>query len=240
MTIGDGPELSFWQILDILRDGSQVCDMSNTECKLNRANARAKRWGCSAALIVLLLAAVMILSGCGGKKSSGMSTSGQRSVNDVLQSGMDSYDGKGGADQPGTTGADNGSGQPDASGADDPFITTGSMDHVSGDGLLDLTKLTGNMLFAEVFNIVAAPGEYLGEQIRMTGSVFIVKDPDSGAVRYGCLMQDALGCCSQGFEFRLKNGKYPKAETQITVTGTLDIYEDENNMYCFLKDAVLE
>ena len=126
-------------------------------------------------------------------------------------------------------------------GDDGGFSEAGSIEHIADkNSVFDLTQLTGNMLFAEVFNMLCAPGEYMGETIKMTGTMFIENDQSTGQTYYGCFMKDALGCCSQGFEFELASGKYPAQDTPITVTGTFDTYEENGSMYCILRNAKLE
>ena len=128
-----------------------------------------------------------------------------------------------------------------SSDANSDFIATGSIDHVKDpSGVFDLTKFTGNTLFAEVFNMVAAPAEYVGETIRMTGTMLITKDMESGRTFYSCFMRDAMGCCSQGFEFELAKGSYPEADTPITIVGEFDIYEENESTYCIIRNAVIE
>lgn len=182
--------------------------------------------------VLLVLALVLGLTACGGQTSKTRPVKTQNTVEDVLQAGMQAYDGQGNAAQPLET-----PDQGDAS-SGDGFIDTGYMEHVKNlDEVFDITGLTGNMLFAEVFNMVAAPAEYVGETIRMKGTMYVFTDPDTDKVYNSCFMRDAMGCCSQGFEFELAEGKYPAEDTPITVEGVFDIYEEDESTYCILRNA---
>ena len=55
---------------------------------------------------------------------------------------------------------------------------------------------------------------------------------------------DATACCSQGIEFVLAGDTgaeaYPPVDTEITVTGTFQTYDENGILYCHLVDATLE
>ena len=55
----------------------------------------------------------------------------------------------------------------------------------------------------------------------------------------------AAACCAQGIEFVLAGDyaypqDYPALDTEITVHGIFNTYEDDTGTYVQLKDAVLE
>lgn len=201
---------------------------------------------CVAAAAALLLG----LSSCGGNTAQTRQIKTQNTVEDVLQSGMEAFDGKGNTAPQGSEGGTSAETPPDQSEPAAPdqsqsqgdagFVDTGYMEHVKNlDRVFDISELSGNMLFAEVFNMVAAPAEYVGETIRMKGTMYIFTDSETGKEYYSCFMRDAMGCCSQGFEFELAKGKYPEENTPITVEGVFDIYEENESTYCILRNARL-
>ncbi|MBR0514993.1 MAG: flavodoxin family protein [Clostridia bacterium] len=65
-----------------------------------------------------------------------------------------------------------------------------------------------------------------------------------GIVYHTCIIPDATACCAKGIEF-VWNGDhawlddYPEAGTDITVTGRLEIYEEDGSSYLHLVDAEL-
>lgn len=113
----------------------------------------------------------------------------------------------------------------------------------STDGVdVDLTRLSSTMVYSEVYNMMNAPGDYIGKTIKMTGQFVYYEDPDTKARYFTCIIGDAMACCSQGLEFVL-TGKhtypddYPELDSEITVSGTFELYEEGDIRYCWLVDA---
>lgn len=112
---------------------------------------------------------------------------------------------------------------------------------------VDLTKLSSTVVYAEVYNMMSAPEEYIGKTVKMNGSFAIYQATDgngnvvSDAIYYACIIEDATACCVQGIEFVLEKApdKYPELGTNITVTGEFQTYEENGQMYIHLVDAVL-
>ncbi|MBR6050392.1 MAG: hypothetical protein IKP68_04205 [Clostridia bacterium] len=108
---------------------------------------------------------------------------------------------------------------------------------------VDLTKLSSTMVYAEVYNMMVSPDDYIGKSVRMKGA-FAYGEGD-GRYYFACIISDATACCSQGIEFVLKDGRkfpseYPQAGTEITVVGVFDTYYEGTYRYCQLIDAVME
>ncbi len=105
---------------------------------------------------------------------------------------------------------------------------------------IDLTILSSTMVYAEVYDMVYNPEMYFGKIIRMQGVCATYTDPETGNVYYACIIQDATACCSQGLEFTLLDTyEYPEEGTEITVTGTFEVYEENGYQYIRLADSVL-
>ena len=104
---------------------------------------------------------------------------------------------------------------------------------------IDLTKMSSTMVYSTVFNIVTKPTSFVGKTMRMRGEYTIYPISASETI-HACLVRDAAGCCSQGIEFKLMNGKYPTGTSEITVVGTLATQKIDGKDVCFLKDAILE
>lgn len=201
--------------------------------------------------IFLCLALAIGLCSCGSGGARTRVQSQQNTVEDVLKAGIKEAERKASAEVPSGSDApvlqvpeeEHDSDAQETADSQDSyddggFVATGSIDHVaSKDGVFDLTQFKGNMLFAEVFNMVAAPGEYVGETVRIAGTMLIVNDPETKKAYNYCFMRDAMGCCSQGFEFELKDGKYPEVDAPFTVEGVFDVYEENESTYIILRDA---
>ena len=121
----------------------------------------------------------------------------------------------------------------------------------SADGIdVDLTKLSSTMVYSEVYNMMNAPGDYIGKNIKIKGQFAIGYvyntdgTPDESTARFACVIADATACCSQGLEFILTGehtypNDYPELGSEITVTGTFEVYKENGFQYCRLVDATL-
>lgn len=109
----------------------------------------------------------------------------------------------------------------------------------------DLTVMESNMVYAEVYNMMIYPEQYIGKIVKMKGQFFSYHDEYSGNSYYGCLIQDALACCSSGLEFSLKDKSlkypddYPQEGEEITVIGKFTSYTEDDVNYLSLFDAVM-
>ncbi|MBP3270911.1 MAG: hypothetical protein J6M17_01625 [Ruminococcus sp.] len=105
---------------------------------------------------------------------------------------------------------------------------------------IDLTMLSGNMLYAEVFRIVNSPEDYHGKTVRAKGT--FAHTVDGGKDYFAVFMADAAGCCRQGMEFELEGehsfpDDYPAVDDPIIVEGVFDSYVYEGYTYCTLRQA---
>ena len=112
----------------------------------------------------------------------------------------------------------------------------------SGELDVDLTALSSTMVYSEVYNMMYEPDRYVGKRIKMDGQFAVYEDPNTGAVYTACIIMDATACCSQGLEFVLTGEKtypndYPELGSEITVTGTFQLYDENGATYCHLVDA---
>ena len=115
---------------------------------------------------------------------------------------------------------------------------------VDGD-FLDLSVMSGTMVYAEVYNIMYEPDKYVGKTIKMKGLFAQYMDEERGQRYYACVIQDATACCAQGIEFVLQGEHqypedYPKDDTEICVTGVFELYKEGHLTFCRLKDAHME
>ena len=107
---------------------------------------------------------------------------------------------------------------------------------------IDLTKMSGPLVYSVVFNMMKDPEKFNGKVIKMGGAFDSVLGTD-GIRRYACIVKDAAACCAQGIEFSLKNeykypDEYPGQYQDFAVIGTFTIYEGADGYrYCTLKDA---
>lgn len=110
---------------------------------------------------------------------------------------------------------------------------------------VDLTKLSSTMVYSEVYNMMYTPDDYIGKTVKMKGQFAYYEDPETKAQYFACIIADATACCSQGLEFILTGEytyptDYPELGSEITVTGTFEVYTENGFQYCRLKDATME
>ncbi len=86
----------------------------------------------------------------------------------------------------------------------------------------DLSSMNANMVYAEVFNMMAEPEIYDEKTVRMKGkfAAYPNSPTANGGTAYAVIITDALACCQTGIEFKYDfGGKLPKEGDEITVTG---------------------
>ena len=97
---------------------------------------------------------------------------------------------------------------------------------------LDISVMSGTMVYSQVYNIMAQPEEYIGMVIKIAGLYEAYADTERDVVYHICLIPDATACCAQGMEFVWKGehkwpDDYPKYGDEITVTGRLESYLED-------------
>jgi len=107
---------------------------------------------------------------------------------------------------------------------------------------LDMSGMSGTVVYAQIYNLLSDPTPWLGKIIRIAGYYSFFDDQEQGIVYHACIVPDATACCAQGIEFVWAGehhwpDDYPKDGVDITVTGRLEIYEENGYSYLHLEDA---
>ena len=106
---------------------------------------------------------------------------------------------------------------------------------------LDLSVLSGTVVYSQVYDMMMEPERYMGMQVRVKGSFSYFQDPATMKEYFAVIIADATACCAQGIEFVWDGHKYPEdyppLDTELTVTGTFSTYEENGFVYLQLKDA---
>ena len=110
---------------------------------------------------------------------------------------------------------------------------------------LDLTKISGTVVYSQVYDMMMNPDVYMDRTVRMKGNFSYFQDPNTRQEYFATIIADAAACCAQGIEFVWKGEHtypqdYPPLDTEITVTGTFSTYEENGFMYVQLVDAQVE
>lgn len=108
--------------------------------------------------------------------------------------------------------------------------------------VVDLTALSSTIIYAEVYNMMVTPDDYIGKTVKMKGQFAVYEDQNTGNLYFAVIIADATACCSQGIEFVLDGDytypeDYPELGTEITVTGEFQTYEENGYLYCHLVGA---
>ena len=100
--------------------------------------------------------------------------------------------------------------------------------------VMDLTFMTGTVIYAEVVNMLTNPSEYANKRIKIKGLFATGKDNEDNLI-FGCLIPDATACCAQGIQFVLVDEyrypyDYPELGEDIVVEGDFyyEVYDDYN------------
>ena len=136
--------------------------------------------------------------------------------------------------------------QMDGSGAVNPnhqggeFTTEAPLAEADPNVDVDLTVLTANMVYAEVYNMMMNPDSYLGKTIKVSGPYYPLYYDGTGNYYHYVMIEDALACCQNGMEFIWDEGthtypdEYPKEDDIIEIVGELKSYKEENYIYYYL------
>ena len=101
---------------------------------------------------------------------------------------------------------------------------------------IDLTVLSGTMVYAEVYNMMMNPDEYIGKTIKMDGLYSSNYWEETQCYYHFIVIEDATACCQSGLEIIWDEsmstpGLYDENTTSLTVTGTFEQYEELGEIY---------
>jgi len=105
---------------------------------------------------------------------------------------------------------------------------------------VDLTVLSSTMVYAEVYNIVTNPKDYIGKTIKMSGTYYSSYFDKTSQFYHYVVNEDATACCSQGLEFIWKGthtfpDDYPEDNSKIEVVGIFGRYDELGKTYYYLS-----
>ena len=100
---------------------------------------------------------------------------------------------------------------------------------------VDLSVLSGTMVYAEVYRIMSAPSDYVGKTMKIRGTYNASYYSPTQKYYSYVLVADATACCAQGFEFEWTGKSYPEdypenGET-IEVVGVFGSYDELGTTY---------
>ncbi len=105
---------------------------------------------------------------------------------------------------------------------------------------LDLTVMSGTMVFAQVYNMMQTPEDFVGKVVKIEGLFTIYRDEAADRTFYSCIILDATACCSQGIDLLLSSEEdLPEMGEEIVAVGTFDTYLHDGYLMKTLRGAVL-
>jgi len=108
---------------------------------------------------------------------------------------------------------------------------------------VDLTVLSGTMVYAEVFNMMTRPDEYIGKIVKANGPYVTSFYQDS--YYHFVLVEGVDSCCPEGLMFIWNGehaypGDYPEEGTRIEFIGEFNNYDGfDAPYYCFSVDEIV-
>lgn len=111
----------------------------------------------------------------------------------------------------------------------------------SADVDVDLTVLSSTMVYAEVYNMMSNPEEYVGKTIKIKGQYYSEYLDDTQKYYHYVIISDATACCQSGIEFiwddnsHVYPDEYPENETEIEISGVFNSYEELGQKYYYLS-----
>lgn len=124
-------------------------------------------------------------------------------------------------------------------------VDLAKLDLSDGDIDIDLTKLSGNMCYAQVSDMINNPSKYLGKKVRARGNFAYTTDESTKQEYFAVFIADAAACCQQGMEFTLTGSHkypddYPNIGDFIIIEGTYNQYVENGWTYSQLKDSTMQ
>lgn len=107
---------------------------------------------------------------------------------------------------------------------------------------INLARMSGTMVYAQVYKMVTEPAKFIGKRVKMRGVFSSYYDEETKKRFYGCVIADALACCSQGLAFELAKERkfpddFPDEGAEITIIGDFEMAEEGDDAYPVIRNA---
>lgn len=189
---------------------------------------------------IWLLAAVVLISGCGKQTDNGKGINNGKTVDKVIESQVKKEEQKKTEE----------STKEDTQKNDQQNTDTQTSESVQGSVNapetavdVDLSVMDSDMIYATVYQMMSDPEQYVGKTFRIEGKFYVTYDEMTKSQYYYCVIKDATECCAQGLEFVWGDGshiypdEYPTDGTEVIVDGTFELYMENDSRYCRLANA---
>ena len=189
---------------------------------------------------IWLLAAVVLISGCGKRADNGKGINSGETVDKVIESQVKKEEQKKTEE---STKEDTQKNNQQNTDTQTPESVQGSVNAPETSVDVDLSVMDSDMIYATVYQMMSDPEQYVGKTFRIEGKFYVTYDEMTKNQYYYCVIKDATECCAQGLEFVWGDGshiypdEYPTDGTEVVVDGTFELYMENDSRYCRLANA---
>ena len=189
---------------------------------------------------IWLLAAVVLISGCGKQADNGKGINSGKTVDKVIESQVKKEEQRKTEE---STKEDTQKNDQQNTDTQTPESVQGSVNAPEAAVDVDLSVMDSDMIYATVYQMMSDPEQYVGKTFRIEGKFYVTYDEMTKNQYYYCVIKDATECCAQGLEFVWGDGshiypdEYPTDGTEVIVDGTFELYMENDSRYCRLANA---
>ncbi len=189
---------------------------------------------------IWLLAAVVLISGCGKQTDNGKGINNGKTVDKVIESQVKKEEQKKTEE---STKEDTQKNDQQNTDTQTSESVQGSVNAPEASVDVDLSVMDSDMIYATVYQMMSDPEQYVGKTFRIEGKFYVTYDEMTKNQYYYCVIKDATECCAQGLEFVWGDGshiypdEYPTDGTEVIVDGTFELYMENDSRYCRLANA---
>lgn len=189
---------------------------------------------------IWLLAAVVLISGCGKQTDNGKGINNGKTVDKVIESQVKKEEQKKTEE---STKEDTQKNDQQNTDTQTSESVQGSVNAPEASVDVDLSVMDSDMIYATVYQMMSDPEQYVGKTFRIEGKFYVTYDEMTKNQYYYCVIKDATECCAQGLEFVWGDGshiypdEYPNDGTEVIVDGTFELYMENDSRYCRLANA---
>lgn len=189
---------------------------------------------------IWLLAAVVLISGCGKRADNGKGINSGETVDKVIESQVKKEEQEKTEE---STKEDTQKNNQQNIDTQTPESVQGTVNAPEAAVDVDLSVMDSDMIYATVYQMMSDPEQYVGKTFRIEGKFYVTYDEMTKNQYYYCVIKDATECCAQGLEFVWGDGshiypdEYPTDGTEVIVDGTFELYMENDSRYCRLANA---
>ena len=189
---------------------------------------------------IWLLAAVVLISGCGKQTDNGKGINNGKTVDKVIESQVKKEEQKKTEE---STKEDTQKNDQQNTDTQTPESVQGSVNAPEASVDVDLSVMDSDMIYATGYQMMSDLEQYVGKTFRIEGKFYVTYDEMTKNQYYYCVIKDATECCAQGLEFVWGDGshiypdEYPTDGTEVVVDGTFELYMENDSRYCRLANA---